>query len=56
MNRIEIDVTTGERKIVDLNAEDVAQAQTQYTEWLAAQPTKEEQIARLQAQIDALKV
>jgi hypothetical protein len=33
-----------------------AQAQAQYAEWLATQPTKEEQIAKLQEQIDALKV
>jgi hypothetical protein len=26
-----------------------------HQEWLAAQPTKEEQIAKMQAQIDALK-
>jgi hypothetical protein len=32
-----------------------AQAQANYAEWLANQPTKEEQIAQLQAQIDALK-
>ena len=55
MNRIEFNVTTGERKVVELTAEEVAQAQTQYAEWLAIQPTKEEQIAQLQAQIDALK-
>ncbi len=54
MNRIEIDVITGERKVVELTAEEVAQAQAQYAEWLAAQPTKEEQIAKLQEQIDAL--
>lgn len=54
MNRIEIDVITGERKVVELNAEEVAQAQAQYQEWLAAQATKEEQIAKLQEQIDAL--
>jgi anti-sigma factor RsiW len=29
--------------------------EAQYAEWLAAQPTKEEQIAKLQEQIDALK-
>jgi GrpB-like predicted nucleotidyltransferase (UPF0157 family) len=28
----------------------------QHQEWLAAQPTKEQQIAELQKQIDALKV
>jgi hypothetical protein len=55
MDRIEIDVITGERKVVELTAEEVAQAQTQYAEWLANQPTKEEQIAELQKQIDALK-
>jgi hypothetical protein len=55
MDRIEIDVITGERKVVELTAEEVAQAQAQYAEWLAAQPTKEEQIAKLQEQIDALK-
>ena len=27
-----------------------------YAEWLAAQPTREEQIAQLQAQLDALKI
>ena len=55
MNRIEINVITGERKVVELTAEEVAQAQANYAEWLAAQPTKEEQIAKLQEQIDALK-
>ena len=55
MNRIQIDVITGQREIIELTAEEVAQAQVRYAEWLAAQPTKEEQIALLQAQIDALK-
>ena len=54
MDRIEINVITGERKVVELTAEEIAQAQAQYAEWLAAQPTKEEQIAKLQEQIDAL--
>jgi hypothetical protein len=54
MNRIEIDVITGERQEIELTFEEIAQAQASYAEWLAAQPTKEEQIARLQAQIDAL--
>jgi len=55
MNRIEMNVLTGERKVVELTAEEVTQAQANYAEWLAAQPTKEEQIAKLQKQIDALK-
>ncbi len=55
MDRIEINVITGERKVIELTSEEIAQAQAQYAEWLANQPTKEEQIAQLQAQIDALK-
>jgi hypothetical protein len=55
MDRIEIDVITGERKVVELTAAEVAQAQANYAQWLAAQPTKEEQIAKLQEQIDALQ-
>ena len=55
MDRIEIDVITGEQKTVQLTAAEVAQAQVNYAEWLAAQPTQEEQIAKLQAQIDAIK-
>jgi hypothetical protein len=55
MNRIEINVITGKRDVIELTAEEVAQAQANYAEWLASLPTKEEQIAQLQAQIDALK-
>jgi len=54
MDRIEIDVITGTQRTVELTAEEVAQAQESYAQWLAAQPTKEEQIAKLQEQIDAL--
>jgi hypothetical protein len=55
MNRIEMNLSTGELKEIELTAEEIAQAQTNYAEWLAAQPTKEEQIAKLQEQIDAIK-
>jgi cell division protein FtsB len=55
MNRIQIDVITGELKVIELTAEEVTQAQANYAEWLASQPTKEKQIAKLQEQIDALK-
>jgi hypothetical protein len=55
MNRIEINVITGEQQVVELTADEIAQAQANYAEWLAVQPTKEEQIAKLQEQIDALK-
>jgi hypothetical protein len=55
MNRIEVNVITGERQVVELTAEEVTQAQANYLEWLATQPTKEEQIAKLQEQIAALQ-
>lgn len=63
MNRIQIDVITGEREIIELNAEEVTQAQAMYAEWeideakrKAELPTiLEEQIARLQAQLNLLK-
>ena len=55
MNRIEVNLITGEQKTIELTAEEVTQAQVQYQEWLASQPTKEEQIALLQAQIDAIQ-
>jgi len=55
MDRTEIDVITGKCEVIELTAQEVAQAQANYAQWLAEQPTKEEQIAKLQAQIDALK-
>lgn len=55
MERIEINLLTGEKKIIQLSEEEIAQAQIQYQQWLATQPTKEEQIAKLQEQINALK-
>jgi DnaJ-domain-containing protein 1 len=54
MNRIEINVMTNERKVIELTAEEISQMQAQYEQSLAEQPTKEEQIAELQKQIDAL--
>ena len=55
MNRLEIDVITGERQVIELTAEEIAQIQAQYQKSLDEQPTKEEQIAELQKQIDTLK-
>lgn len=55
MQRTEVNLQTGEVKVIDLTPEEIAQAQAQYQEWLATQPTKEEQIAKLQEQIDALR-
>jgi hypothetical protein len=63
MNRIEIDVITGERQVVELTAEEVAQAQAQYAQWEADEAKRKaelpkvlaDQIIAIQAQIDALK-
>jgi len=55
MNRIEMNVITGQSEVIELTAQEIAQAQASYAEWLVNQPTKEEQIAQLQAQIDALQ-
>jgi hypothetical protein len=63
MNRIQIDVITGEREVVELNAEEVAQAQAMYAQWEADEAKRKaelptviaKQIADLQAQLDALK-
>lgn len=55
MERIEINVITGEQKVIELTPEEIEQAQVRYQEWLAAQPTKEEQIAKLEEQLTALK-
>jgi hypothetical protein len=55
MDRIEMNVITGNSQVIELTVQEVAQAQAQYQEWLVTQPTKEEQIAQLQAQIDALQ-
>jgi uncharacterized protein YceH (UPF0502 family) len=63
MERIEIDVQTGKRKVVELTAEEVSQAQAAYAKWQADEAKRkaelpkelEQQIAKLQAQLDALK-
>jgi hypothetical protein len=62
MNRIEINVTTGEQQIIELNAQEVADAQAQHAQWEADEakrkaelPSLADQIAQLQAQLDALK-
>jgi hypothetical protein len=63
MNRIEIDVITGEREIVELNAEEVAQAQAMYAQWEADEAKRKaelpvqiaKQIADLQTQLNELQ-
>ena len=64
MNRIEINVTTGDRQVIELTAEEVAQVQAQYDQWEADEAKRKaelpvqiaKQIADLQAQLDELKV
>jgi len=64
MNRIQIDAVTGNRQIVELNAEEVALAQAQYAQWEADEAKRKaelptviaKQIADLQAELDKLKV
>ena len=61
MNRIEINVLTGERQVIELNAQEVAQAQAMYAQWEADEAKAElpniiaKQITTLQAQLDELK-
>lgn len=63
MNRIEIDVSTGMQRTVELTAEEVAQAQAMYAEWEIDEIKRKAeleinlkiQIAKLQEQINAIK-
>jgi hypothetical protein len=41
MQKIEVNVITGEQKIVDLTAEEVAQAQTTHAAWVAEEAAKQ---------------
>ena len=56
MQRIEVNVETGEQKIIDLTPEEIAAAQAQYQAWLASQPPDPPPptLADLQAQLTAL--
>lgn len=61
MQRVEVDVITGEVRVLDLTPEEVAQAMAQQAAWEAEQaqvqstPTIEEQLAQLRAELAALK-
>ena len=41
MNRIEINVITGEQTIIELTQQEIAQAQAEYEEWLVLHPSTE---------------
>jgi hypothetical protein len=56
MERIEVNVQTGETKVIPLTAEEIAEAQAKYAEWAVGEETrKQEQIAQLEAQLASLK-
>ena len=63
MDRIQIDVVTGESQVIELNAKEIAQAQAMYAQWEADEAKRKaelpadiaKQIVKLQAQLDALK-
>jgi hypothetical protein len=61
MQRIEVNMQTGEQKILDLTEEEVAQALAMKAAWDAqqeasrVQPTQDEIIASLMARISALE-
>ena len=60
MQKIEVNVVTGEQKIIDLTAEEVAQAQASHAAWVLAEAQKQstptfEEIIKSQAEtINAL--
>lgn len=54
--RIEVNLATGETAEVALTPQEIAQAETQYAEWLAGEEQrKQEQIQQLEQQLAALK-
>jgi hypothetical protein len=61
MQRIEVNVLTGEQAIIDLTPEEIEQALAQQAAWEAEQaqiqttPTLEQQLADLRAELAALK-
>jgi hypothetical protein len=63
MDRIEIDVITGEQKVIELTAKEITQAQAQYAQWEADEAKRKaelpaviaKQIADLQTQLNELQ-
>lgn len=62
MERIEVNVQTGEVQIIQLTSEEIVAAQTQYAAWEAEQAANppavdlQAQIATLTAELNALKL
>jgi hypothetical protein len=56
MNRIEINVQTGEQQVIELTAEEIAAAEAQYQKWLVQEEARKAALpAQIQSQIDALQ-
>jgi hypothetical protein len=56
MQRIEVNLETGEVKVIPLTPEEIAEAQARQAEWMAGEEArKADQIAQLEAQLAALK-
>lgn len=56
MERIEVNLETGEVRTVPLTPAEIAEAQARHAEWLAGEETrKAQQIAALEEQLAALK-
>jgi len=56
MERIEVNLETGEVKVIPLTTEEIAEAQTRQAEWMAGEENrKAEQIAQLEVQLATLK-
>lgn len=56
MDRIEVNLETGEIKTIPLTKEEIAEAQARHAEWMAGEEArKAEQITQLEAQLLALK-
>lgn len=54
--RLEVNVQTGEVKEVALSVQEIAQAESQYAEWITGEEQrKQEQIAQLEQQLAELK-
>jgi hypothetical protein len=63
MQRIEVNVETGEHRVIDLTPEEISEAKARHDAWLLEEEAKkaelptqlQNEINALQAQLDALK-
>lgn len=56
MERIEVNVLTGEVKIIQLTTEEIAEREATYAEWILGEETRKQgQIEQLEVQLAILK-